>query len=112
MSTPNQASTVSTMITPVELAERIRQGNAPRMIDVREVDEYENEHIPGSELFPLSRFNVDYQGLGKDEEIVLICRSGNRSGMAQQFLVRLGYTKTRNMVYGMMGWSGSTESGR
>lgn len=110
MAMPNQMPSVSPMITSSELAGRLRANSAPRIIDVREPQEFTYEHIPGSENIPLSSFNSQFQSLTADEEIVLVCRSGNRSGMAQRFLLSQGYTRTRNLIDGMLGWQGPTKS--
>ncbi|MFZ5817620.1 MAG: rhodanese-like domain-containing protein [Bacillota bacterium] len=105
-----QVSGPSPIIDSQELSERVRAGTAPRMIDVREPDEFAAGHIPGSENFPLSRFTAEFRKLtDKGEEIALICRSGNRSGMAQQFLRQQGYTRTRNLIGGMLDWYGPVE---
>lgn len=111
MATPERARSESPVITATELAGRLRSHLAPRMIDVRERDEFAAGHIPGSENVPLSRFSVLFRSLPKQEELVLVCRSGNRSGMAQQFLAARGYARTRNMVGGLLNWAGPVETG-
>ncbi|MFZ5825562.1 MAG: rhodanese-like domain-containing protein [Bacillota bacterium] len=110
MAIPNwQGSSLSPIIDSTELLERLRTGKAPRMIDVREPDEFAAGHIPGAENFPLSRFTAEFRKLGQDEELALVCRSGNRSGMAQQFLRAQGYSRTRNLTGGMLDWYGPVE---
>jgi rhodanese-related sulfurtransferase len=106
MAQPQRAGT-SPVIFTAELVSRLQQKAAPRMIDVREVDEFAAGHIPDAENLPLSRFTSLSRTLtDKHEEIVLVCRSGNRSGMAQQFLTAQGFTRTRNLVDGMLDWTG------
>lgn len=112
MAMPLPRNGVSPVILPDELAARLRAGKAPRMIDVRETGEFAAEHIPGAENIPLSRFTALFRTLPKNEELVLVCRSGNRSGMAQQFLQAQGYTATRNLVDGLLGWDGPTAAGK
>lgn len=109
MAMPNGTTKVSPLITTDELVRRVRTRTAPRIIDVREAHEFAGEHIPGAENLPLSRLTAAFRTLPKDEELVLVCRSGNRSGMAQQFLVAQGYSMTRNLVDGMLGWDGPVE---
>lgn len=106
MALPNRAPSVSPVITSDELSRRLSAKKAPRMIDVREPHEFASGHIPGAENIPLSRFTAEFSTLPKHEELVLVCRSGNRSGMAQQFLVRQGFTGTRNLIDGMLDWHG------
>jgi len=106
MSVPYGVKQVDPDITSEELSRRIRSKQAPIMVDVREPSEFKAGHIPGAENVPLSRFARDFTRLPKDEELVLVCRSGNRSGMAQQFLRGQGYRLTRNLEDGMLGWNG------
>lgn len=94
---------------PDELADRLRSALAPRIIDVREPDEFATGHIPGAVNVPLSRFQALYPSLDRTAELVLVCRSGNRSGQAQRFLIQAGYSNTYNLVRGMLGWRGPTE---
>lgn len=96
-------------ITPEELANRIKEGKAPVMIDVREVDEYAAGHIPGSINLPLSEFINLYQQIPQEKEVALVCRSGNRSGRAYGFLFQQGWRQIRNMVGGMLAWQGPVE---
>jgi rhodanese-related sulfurtransferase len=100
---------VDPLITPTELAGRIREGSAPLMIDVREPDEFAEGHIPGAINMPLSNFMNLYQQIPKDEEVALICRSSNRSGRAQAFMVQQGWRLLRNMTGGMLAWQGPVE---
>lgn len=109
MAMPNSLGGISPIIDASELVQRLGAGSAPRMIDVREPDEFAAGHIPGAENFPLSRFRAELERLGKDEELALVCRSGSRSGMAQQFLRAQGYTGTRNLIGGMLDWFGPIE---
>jgi rhodanese-related sulfurtransferase len=72
------------------------QMNKPVILDVRERDEYEAEHVEGSILAPLSLFATHAPGIltnlrGRD--LVLLCRSGNRARMAQQQVEALGFSR-------------------
>lgn len=106
MALPLGSAPISPFIETEELARRIREKSAPRIIDVREPNEFHSGHIPGAENLPLSRFVAEFRKLPRDVEVVLVCRSGNRSGMAQQFLRQQGYHNTRNFIDGMLGWNG------
>ncbi|HEY3368853.1 MAG TPA: rhodanese-like domain-containing protein [Symbiobacteriaceae bacterium] len=112
MSIPDRVKAVSPVITSAELERRLRTGPAPRMVDVREVDEFVAGHIPGAVNLPLSCFQSLFRSLSPHEELVLVCRSGNRSGTAQQFLRTQGFTQTRNLVDGMLGWTGAAARGK
>lgn len=106
MATKHHAAMVPPVITATELAGRLREGSIPRLVDVREPEEFAAGHIPGAVNMPLSQFTATFARLPRAEEIVLVCRSGNRSGMAQGFLRQQGYTGTRNLVGGMLAWDG------
>jgi rhodanese-related sulfurtransferase len=40
----------------------------------------------------------------KDDEVIVYCRSGNRSGMAKQLLVASGFSNVKNLLGGMLAW--------
>ena len=69
------------------------------MIDVRTQEEWDSGHIDGATHIPLDIIadNIHNFTDSKDEEILLYCRSGNRSGKAKKILDNLGYTNTKNL---------------
>lgn len=89
-----------------ELKERMNTGNLPTLIDVRETYEHEEFNIGGN-LAPLQSglpmLIAEWDG-PKDEEIIVYCRSGNRSGMAKMMLTQAGFTNVRNLLGGMLAW--------
>lgn len=92
-------------ITVQELKERLDKGEKLNLFDVREPNEYEADNIGGT-LIPLG--DLPYQldeldGL-QDEEVIVYCRSGNRSGMAQQILETNGFNNVRNVIGGMLAY--------
>ncbi|NBV13895.1 MAG: rhodanese-like domain-containing protein [Sphingobacteriia bacterium] len=89
-----------------ELKERIDAGTAPMLIDVREPHEYEAYHLD-AQLIPLGTLPARAEELSefKDKEIVMYCRSGGRSGQAQQYLTSLGFSAVRNLTGGMLAWT-------
>lgn len=92
-------------ITVEELKKRIDAGEQLTIIDVREPHEYAEYNI-GAKLIPLGALGAhleDYEDQ-KDTEIILHCRSGGRSGMAQQMMKAQGFTKVRNLLGGMLEW--------
>jgi len=85
-----------------------------RLIDVREPFEYEMEHIVKTdELLPTSSFNSWVHNLlkRKDENIILYCRSGNRSYQVQQILKQQGIS-VGNLEYGIIDYTGETSQGK
>lgn len=81
--------------------------NAARVVDVREADELRGElgKIPGCEHVPLATVGQVAREWSRDMPIVLVCRSGGRSGKAALELGGMGFTKVASMRGGMMGWN-------
>jgi len=89
-----------------EVKERLDKGETIHLIDVREPYEHAEFNIGGT-LFPLGKIQsmmVDEIEDFKNEEVILYCRSGNRSGQACMILDMLGFTNTKNLVGGMVAW--------
>jgi len=93
-------------ITVQELKERIDAGTAPIMIDVRESHEWDQQHLEGVEKVSLGTLPAKVMDLAsyKDKEVVMICRSGGRSGRATMFLQQEGFANVRNLAGGMLAW--------
>jgi rhodanese-related sulfurtransferase len=62
-----------------------------KIIDVRTPEEYHSGHIPDSINIPLSLLSRKIGKVGKEEQIILCCRSGMRSNSARSVLLSLGY---------------------
>jgi rhodanese-related sulfurtransferase len=93
-------------ITTNELRERILNGEQLNLVDVREPYEHDEFNI-GGELIPLGKIqamDLDQLGDFKEKELILYCRSGNRSGQACQILEMMGFTNTKNLQGGMLAW--------
>lgn len=93
-------------ITVEELKKRLDAGEKLNIVDVREPGEHEEFNIGGL-LYPLGNIrsmDVDELEPYKDEELIVYCRSGNRSGQACMILDTLGFTNTKNLVGGMLAW--------
>lgn len=95
-------------ITPEEVKAMLNRKDI-QLIDVREIDEYEAGHIPGITHISLSQFVARTNEIDPEKEVICVCRSGNRSGTACEYLSSLGYEKLHNMVGGMNKWSGEIE---
>lgn len=95
-----------TTITATQLKARLDAGEKINLVDVREPHENADFNI-GGVLLPLGQvqiMNVDELEDFKNEELIVYCRSGNRSGQACMILDTLGFTNTKNLVGGMLGW--------
>lgn len=74
--------------------------------DVREIEEYNAGHIPGAINAPLSALELgEFSPLEKEEKYVVICRSGNRSVMASNILMKNGFDIV-NVSEGVSTWPG------
>lgn len=80
------------------------------VLDVREVAEYAFNHIPNAVSIPLGEIEARIGELNSDQEIYVVCRTGNRSDFASQQLTKQGFTKVTNVVPGMSDWTGNTTS--
>lgn len=76
------------------------------ILDVREPAEYAFGHIPKAVSIPLGEMNQRYDELNKNDEIYVICRTGNRSDYAAKILAEKGFKKVKNVVPGMIQWTG------
>lgn len=93
-------------ITAEELKTRIDAGEKINIVDVREPHENAEFNI-GGVLVPLGRIqtmDVDELEKFKTEELVVYCRSGNRSGQACMILDTMGFTNVKNLTGGMLKW--------
>ncbi|MEO8117667.1 MAG: rhodanese-like domain-containing protein [Bacteroidota bacterium] len=93
-------------ISATELKARLDAGEKLRLLDVRREDEYENFNLGGT-LLPLEKIQVmetDDIDDWKEEEIILYCRTGNRSVIASQYLAQMGFTNLINLAGGIVGW--------
>ena len=95
-----------TNITPEEVKKRLDAGEHLNLIDVREPHENAEFNIGGL-LLPIGKIQSmqieDIEDL-KNEEVILYCRSGNRSGISASVLDQLGFTNTKNLTGGMLAW--------
>lgn len=95
-------------IEPTKVEEILTNNEKISIIDVRQDEEVANGMIPEATHIPLDELPDRFNEIPKDEEHVMVCRSGNRSGKAAQFLQEKGFS-VLNMDGGMMKWNGQTE---
>jgi len=82
-----------------------------KLIDIREIYEYSDQSIDGTDLlYPTTLFHKYINELNKikDEHIVLYCRTGNRTGQVLGILKRMGYSHVAHLDMGIMSYSGKT----
>lgn len=92
-------------ITVEELKGRLEKGEDLHFYDVREEHEYEEDNL-GATLIPLAELpdHLDELEPLKDEEIIIHCRSGARSGKAARFLESQGFSNVRNVLGGILAY--------
>jgi rhodanese-related sulfurtransferase len=74
------------------------------VLDVRQPEEWNEFHVPDSTLIPLGELAARTAELPKDQEIVIVCRSGNRSAQARDILLEAGFTQVTSMAGGLNQW--------
>ena len=92
-------------ITVQELKLKLDKKEDFVFIDVREPYEYEEFNL-GAKLIPVGQIMEAIPDLedAKEKEVVVHCRSGARSGMAQQILQQAGFQNVRNLTGGVLTW--------
>ncbi len=102
-------------VLPWDLEELLEQDDKPLLLDVRERSEFTAMHISGSLNIPRgileSACEYDYDETepelvtARDRDIVVICRSGNRSALAAETMRLIGYKKVKSLKTGIKGWN-------
>jgi rhodanese-related sulfurtransferase len=102
-------------IMPWDLSRALASGSKPLLLDVREPSEFAMMRIPGSINVPRGVLEQscewDYDetmpelAAGRDREIVVICRSGKRSVLAADTMLRMGFTNIVSLKTGVRGWN-------
>ncbi len=93
-------------ITAEELKKRIDSGDVVNLLDVREDHERADYNIGGVHI-PIGKvqaMQLDDIDDWKDKEVIVYCRSGNRSGMACLFMEQFGFKHMVNLTGGMLAW--------
>lgn len=73
-------------------------------IDVRTQEEWNEFHAPNTSLVPLDQLPARLSDLPRDREIVVVCRSGNRSQEGRDILLNAGFTNVTSMQGGLNEW--------
>lgn len=79
------------------------------LLDVREDDEWEAGHAPGAHHLPMMEVPARMAEIPGDTDVVVVCRSGGRSGQVVGYLRQNGWDNVRNLDGGMHSWA---EAGR
>jgi rhodanese-related sulfurtransferase len=101
----SSATTAFREITP-DAAYRARDQVRVRVIDVRDAGELQLDgFMPGAEHVPLASLEAEARAWDPDGELVLVCRSGNRSRRAAAALAAMGFRNVLNMTGGMIAYA-------
>lgn len=90
-------------ITPEAAQNRMMQETV-YLLDVRNLEEYQEGHLPHAHLIPLPELSSRLQEIPKDQPIFIYCRSGQRAGNAKKVLQYAGYQDVYN-IGGVIQWS-------
>jgi len=93
-------------ISTDELKAKLDAGENVHLLDVREDHERADYNIGGTHI-PLGKvqsLQIDEIEDWKDDEVIVYCRSSNRSGIAALLLDQVGFKNTKNLVGGMLAW--------
>ena len=91
-------------IGPSEASKKLAQKQKPFLLDVRQPEEFRSAHIPGAKLIPLDKLRSRLNEVPKNQEILCVCHTGNRSVSAARQLAKAGYNVV-NLRGGINAWS-------
>lgn len=94
-----------TEISPSEAAQKLKSGEAV-IADVREKDEWDEEHIPDAIHMSRGTIELDVEEKVPDTNAMIICHcgGGGRSALAAESLQKMGYKNVRSMAGGFKAW--------
>ena len=92
-------------ITALEVKKMMDERKPFVLVDVREPHEFQICRIPGSTLIPLGDVPRRMHELNSADEIVVHCRSGQRSAQAVELLMKAGFRKIHNLKGGVLAWA-------
>ncbi len=75
------------------------------ILDVRQPEEWQEYHVPGSTLIPLDQLASRLDEVPEDQEIVVVCRSGNRSQEGRDILRNANFSSVTSMAGGLNEWA-------
>jgi rhodanese-related sulfurtransferase len=110
----SQNNQPATTANPVSLAREVSVQEAATLrdkgafvLDVRQPDEWADYHLPDSTLIPLDQLPNRLSEVPRDQTILVVCRSGNRSAEGRDILLNAGFTSVTSMAGGLTQWRSS-----
>jgi rhodanese-related sulfurtransferase len=103
------AAATSTSLAPeISVAEAYaKYQNGAFVLDVRTDEEWNEFHAPNTTLIPLDQLAARVNEVPRDREIVVVCRSGNRSQQGRDILLNAGFENVTSMTGGLNEWRGA-----
>jgi|SRR5882724_3888570 len=100
-----EAKKTVTEISPQDAAAKSKSGEGV-IVDVREKDEWDEEHIPGAVHMSRGTIELDVEEKVPDTNAMIICHcgGGGRSALAAESLQKMGYENVRSMAGGFKAW--------
>lgn len=99
---PESVAVLPANINVDEASELIKEGAF--LLDVRQPEEWVQGHIDGATLIPLGELESRISEIPTDRDVLIICRSGNRSTQAREILRTAGLQRTTSIMGGMNAW--------
>ncbi|MCH9641778.1 MAG: rhodanese-like domain-containing protein [Actinomycetia bacterium] len=98
--------TAPAIIDSHNLGELLKTPTPPRVLDVRTPGEFETAHIAGSYNVPLDLLREHREEITQhlDEDVVLVCRSGQRAAQAEETLRNVGLPNVHILDGGISAW--------
>jgi len=100
--TPSATASLPQEITVGEAYQKYEDGVF--LLDVRTPEEWNEFHAPDTTLIPLDELAARVSELPQDQEIVVVCRSGNRSQQGRDILLQAGFEQVTSMAGGLNEW--------
>jgi rhodanese-related sulfurtransferase len=103
-----EAKTRIREVTTRDVQQRLAQGEAIVLLDIREANEWNLGHIPNAVYLARGVIETSIEALvPRDATVVLYCASGNRSALAAETLTEMGYASVASMAGGFRDWVGT-----
>ena len=96
------SKTLPLEVSPAEAAQL--QADGAFVLDVREQDEWDAGHVEGATLIPLGELPNRLSELPKDKQIIVMCKTGNRSAQGRNLLLANGFSQVTSMAGGITAW--------
>ena len=74
------------------------------ILDVRTPEEWAEFHLPDSTLIPVDELEARVNEVPRDQQVVVVCRSGNRSAVGRDILKNAGFDQVTSMAGGLKAW--------